>query len=134
MELKVKQKYESYPENARALFSIVRAAIFEVAKSEALGNIEETLKWGEPSYLVKGGSAIRIDWKSKFPNQLSVYFNCNTALVETFKEIFGDIFRCEGNREVVFLLSEKVPLQELKICISLSLRYHKIKNLPLLGA
>jgi Domain of unknown function (DU1801) len=133
MELNVKQKYESYPENARALFSIIRTAIFEVAQSEALGNIEETLKWGEPSYLVKGGSTLRIDWKPKFPNQLSVYFNCKTTLVETFKEIFGNIFRYEGNREIVFLLSEEVPLQELKICISLSLRYHKIKNLPLLG-
>ena len=133
MELNVKQKYESYPENARALFSIIRTSIFEVAQSEALGNIEETLKWGEPSYLVKGGCTLRIDWKSKFPNQLSVYFNCKTTLVETFKEIFGNIFRYEGNREIVFLLSEEVPLQELKICISLSLRYHKIKNLPLLG-
>ena len=133
MELNVKQKYESYPENARALFSIIRTSIFEVAQSEALGNIEETLKWGEPSYLVKGGCTLRIDWKSKFPKQLTVYFNCKTTLVETFKEIFGNIFRYEGNREIVFLLSEEVPLQELKICISLSLRYHKIKNLPLLG-
>jgi hypothetical protein len=133
MELNVKQKYESYPEKAQALFSIIRAAIFEVAQSESLGNIEETLKWGEPSYLVKGGSTLRINWKSKFPDQLSVYFNCKTTLVETFREIFGNIFTYEGNREIVFLLSEEVPMSELKICISLSLRYHKIKNLPLLG-
>jgi hypothetical protein len=133
MDPNVKQKYESYPSKAQIIFLKIRDAIFEVAHADGVGSIEETLKWGEPSYLVKGGSTIRMDWKPKNPNQISVYFNCKTTLVETFKEIFGDVFRYEGNREIVLLLSEELPLAELKICISLSLRYHKIKSLPLLG-
>jgi hypothetical protein len=133
MEPSVKKKFESYPDNAQAMFIKIRNAIFEVTQAEGLGSIEETLKWGEPSYLAKGGSTVRIDWKPKFPNQLSIYFNCKTTLIETFKEVFGDVFKYEGNREIVLMLSEKIPLSELKICISLSLRYHKIKKLPLLG-
>jgi len=27
-----------------------------------------------------------------------------------------------------------MPMLELKACISMTLRYHKVKNLPLLGA
>jgi hypothetical protein len=133
MEPSVKKKFESYPDNAQAMLIKIRNAIFEVTQAEGLGSIEETLKWGEPSYLAKGGSTVRIDWKPKFPNQLSIYFNCKTTLIETFKEVFGDVFKYEGNREIVLMLSEKIPLSELKICISLSLRYHKIKKLPLLG-
>jgi Domain of unknown function (DU1801) len=133
MEISVAKKYESYPDNAKIFFMKIRAVIFEVAENEGLGDVEETLKWGEPSYLVKGGSTIRVDWKPKFPNQLSVYFNCKTSLVETFREIFGDTFQYEGNREIVFLMFKKLPLTEFKTCISLSFRYHKIKNLPLLG-
>ncbi len=132
METNVKKKYDAYPDSVQKYFLNIRAAIFEVAKAEGL-DIEETLKWGEPSYLAKGGSTIRVDWKPKFPNQLSVYFNCKTSLVETFKEVFGNVFRYEGNREVIFALSETLPLTEFKACVSLSLRYHKIKNLPLLG-
>lgn len=133
MESNVKRKFESYPDNVKELFLMVRATILEVAKIEGLGEVEETLKWNEPSFLVKGGSAIRVDWKSKFPNQLSVYFNCKTSLVETFQEVFGSVFRYEGKREIVFSLSEEIPLTEFKSCISLSFRYHKVKNLPLLG-
>ncbi|MES2823603.1 MAG: DUF1801 domain-containing protein [Pseudomonadota bacterium] len=129
----VKQKFASYPEKVRIILIYIRDLIFEVAQAEGLGAIEETLKWGEPSYLAKGGSPLRIDWKPKFPRQLFVYFNCKTTLVETFKEVFGDSFHYEGNRAIVFAVSENIPLAELKICISVSLKYHKVKNLPLLG-
>jgi hypothetical protein len=74
-----------------------------------------------------------MDWKPKFPNQVFVYFNCKTTLIETIKEIYGDLFVYEGNRAIVLDLSKAIPLAELRHCISLSLRYHKIKNLPLLG-
>lgn len=133
MELNVIQKYATYPDRIKILFMEIRSLVFEIAETEGLGSIEETLKWGEPSYLAKGGSALRIDWKPKFPNQIFVYFNCKTTLVETFKEIFGDFFYYEGNRAIVFDASKKIPLTELKLCISVALRYHKVKNLPLLG-
>ena len=49
---------------------------------------EETLKWGEPSYLVKNGSTIRIDWKSKTPDQYAMYFKCTSKLVPVFRSLF----------------------------------------------
>jgi len=108
-------------------------AIFEVAKEESLGNIIENLKWHEPSYLAKNGSAVRMDWKEKSPSTISIYFNCKTRLVDTFNEIYQDTFTYVGNREIVFEIEDELPMQELKACISMALRYHKIKYLPLLG-
>jgi hypothetical protein len=134
MDLSVKKKFESYPQNISALLENIRAQIMLAAEESGVGKIEETLKWGEPSYLAKGGSAIRFDWKSRAPDQYGIYFNCNTILVETFKELYGDIFSYESNRAIIFQLNDVVPVQELRHCFGLSLRYHKLKHFPLLGA
>ncbi|MET0356063.1 MAG: DUF1801 domain-containing protein, partial [Cellvibrio sp.] len=82
MDSAVKQKYDNYPTAAQHFFQTIRNTIFQVAEAEGLGAVEETLKWNEPSYSTKNGSAIRIDLKPKSPNQISIYFNCNTTLVE----------------------------------------------------
>lgn len=130
----VEEKFDSYPIKACKRLTEIRELIFEVASEEELGEITETLKWGEPSYSSKEGSPIRIDWKPKYPNQVSVFFNCKTTLVETFREIYKDIFQFVGVREIVLPMSEPIPVPELKGCISMALRYHRIKHLRLLGA
>ena len=109
--------------------------ILEVAAAHAdIDGLEETLKWGEPSYLTNGGSTIRIGWKKSRPDNYAMYFNCNTKLVDTFKELYSDLFEFEGNRAIVFHRNDAVPARAVKHCIELALRYHKIKHLPLLGA
>ncbi|TYK65040.1 DUF1801 domain-containing protein [Colwellia echini] len=134
MDLLVKQKFESYPKNISALLSKIRELIFITAKQDGISNINETLKWGEPSYLSPIGSTIRFDWKATKPQQYCVYFNCKTSLIETFKEVYGDTFIYEGNRAIVFNVEQDLPIIELAHCISMSLRYKKIKHLALLGA
>lgn len=134
MEASVREKFDSYPERARAFLEELRGLILQVAEEQGIGPPQESLKWGEPSYAVKGGCAVRIDWKPKFPDSCFVYFQCQTRLVETFREIYGDVFEYEGKRAIVLSLGREVPLRELKHCISLSLRYHSLKQLPLLGA
>lgn len=101
---------------------------------EAVQQLEETLKWGEPSYLTKTGSTVRMDWKAKKPEQFALYFKCTSQLVPTFRTLYGDLFTFEGNRALVFGLEEKIPEKEVKHCIALALQYHKLKHLPLLGA
>lgn len=65
-------------------------------KQEKINKLEETLKWGEPRFLNKNGSTLRIDWKEKTPNQYQMYFKCTSRLVETFKMVFGDLFEYES--------------------------------------
>lgn len=130
----VTTKFVSYPENARTQLMRIRNLIFEAAEDSELGEITETLKWGEPSYLAREGSTVRIDWKQKCPHQLFVYFHCKTRLVDTFREVYRGVFNFEGNRAIVLPISGELPLKELKHCISMSLQYHEIKHLPLLGA
>lgn len=138
MTASVKTPFDSYPVLAREMLLQLKVLILEVAAENKIGPVEESLKWGEPSFSVKGGSPVRIDWKEKYPDKCFVYFQCQTSLVETFKEIYGQVFEYEGKRAIVLELSEKdfqeLPVLELKHCVALSLAYHKLKHLPLLGA
>ena len=67
----------------------LRELIFDVAaKTKDVGQLEETLKWGEPVYLTsqtKSGSLIRIDAKKTDPSKYAMYFHCQTSLVGTFR-------------------------------------------------
>ncbi len=113
----------------------LRELVLEVAEEESrIESLEETLKWGEPSYLTKHGSTIRMDWKAKSPNQYALYFQCSSSLVSTFKTIYRNEFTFEGNRAIVLKIDDELPELELKHCILLALTYHKRKHLPLLGA
>ncbi len=132
MNPEVKNVIDTYPMEIQPKIMQLRQLIFSVAKESDL-TLRETLKWNEPSYLSKDGSTIRIAWRKLFPNQYGIFFNCKTSLIETFKEIYPQEFTFEGNRAIIFELDEDVPEQELKTCIALSLNYHALKHLPLLG-
>lgn len=127
--------FDAYPGNVRRQLLRLRQLVVDVADShDAVGRLEETLKWGEPSYLVKGGSTIRLGMPSSSPECFAMYFNCNTRLVDTFREIYPDTFEFEGNRAIVFALGSQIDTDALRHCIELALRYHDLKKLPLLGA
>ncbi len=131
----VAEKFSTYPPSIKTSLLSLRQLVFEAASELGINDeIEETLKWGEPSYRAKNGSTLRIDWKASTPDKYYMYFHCKTKLVDAFKELYRDQFIFDGNRAIVFKDNEDVPKTELKQCISMSLNYHRIKHLPLLGA
>lgn len=131
----VEKKLHSYPETAKEKLIRIRELIIETASNvEGLNKLEETFKWGEPSYVTKHGSTLRMDWKAKNPEQVALYFQCTSNLVPTFRTIYKNHFLFEGNRALVLQLENEIPEEELKHCIALALTYHKVKHLPLLGA
>jgi uncharacterized protein YdhG (YjbR/CyaY superfamily) len=130
----VAAKFASYPEVASKKLTDLRELIMEVADQlDHVKEMEECLKWGEPSYLVKQGSTLRIDWKPRAPDHYAMYFKCTSKLVPTIREIHGDTFTYETNRALRFKLDEPIPKDPLKECIAMALSYHRLKHLPLLG-
>lgn len=126
--------FNNYPEHMRQKLVLLRQLVLDTAsETEGVSTLEESLRWGEPSYLTKSGSTIRMDWKESKPDQYAMYFHCKTKLVDTFKELYRDKFKFEGNRAIVFYKDDEIPVIELKHCISLSLTYHRRKHLPMLG-
>ncbi|GGD62860.1 DUF1801 domain-containing protein [Lacimicrobium alkaliphilum] len=134
MKPEIKAKFETYPGEAQRQLEAVRHLIFAIAEENELGAVEETLKWGEASYLVKGGTTIRMDWKPKDPAVIKVYFHCQTRLIETFREIYRDEFEYEGKRAIVVPLDAAIKESPLGHCLQMALKYHSLKHHPLLGA
>jgi hypothetical protein len=131
---RVQSVFDNYPPKIQQKMKNLRTLIIETAKkTEGLILLEETVKWGEPSYLTKNGSTIRIDWKAKTPDQYAMYFQCTSKLVPTFKMMYQNMFRFQGSRALIFHLEESVPTKELEACITAALTYHKVKHLPTLG-
>src|SRR5258708_18903379 len=84
--------FSAYPKPIRAKLLALRRLIFDTAKvTKGVGALEETLKWGQPSYLTpetKSGSTIRIDRVKSEADGYAVYFHCQTPLHETFRDLY----------------------------------------------
>ena len=107
----VEAVFSTYPAPVKARLLALRRLIFDIADTtEGVGALEETLKWGQPSYLTtesKSGSTVRIDQVKAEADRYAVYFHCQTDLVETFRELYPDL-RYGGNR-AFFRPGEKRP-------------------------
>ncbi len=130
---KVAAVFNSYPKKIREKLMFLRSLILETADViEEVGEIEETLKWGEPSYLTpksKSGSTIRINRKKDREEQYAIYFKCTANLVPAFKEKFPWEFNFEGDRSIIFNVEDEIHVEKLKKCIALALTYHRNKKL-----
>jgi hypothetical protein len=73
--------FAGYPADLRRQLLVLRELIFETAAAtEGVGKLEETLRWGEPSYLTTqsgSGSMVRINARGS-QDQYAMYFHCQT--------------------------------------------------------
>lgn len=129
----LKAKFKTYPLPVKQQLLALRDLILLIAQEDNLGCVEESLKWGEPSYTTKTGSTVRIDYKESTPEYCGVYFHCQSKLVTTFKVLYPHDFIYQGNRAIFLPLDAAFDHSILKDCLAKALNYHKIKHLPLLG-
>ena len=127
-KLDVQMVFDSYPAPIRGKLMALREIIFEVATaSSEIGMLEETLKWGQISYLThdpKSGTTLRIDKYSPTSDQVAIFVHCQTTLVDTFRILYPSVFEYEGTRAVIFDRLDDGRLDALKHCIQLTLTYH----------
>ncbi|TQV77804.1 DUF1801 domain-containing protein [Denitrobaculum tricleocarpae] len=128
----VKAVFDSYPPDVRESLLNLRSLILETATTtDEAGQLQETLKWGQPSYLTlkpKSGSTIRIDQVKGEAGRYALYCHCQTTLIEDFRALYPDEFRFEGNRAMVFEATDKPDEDALRHCIALALTYHARKK------
>ena len=121
--------FAGYAEPVRARLLALRDLIFmTAAETDGVGQLVETLKWGQPAYLTerpRTGSTIRIDALKGTDTGYAMFVHCQTALVSTYREIYPDTFRFDGNRALLFSADLAVPEEPLKHCIALALTYHR---------
>jgi hypothetical protein len=125
--------FRSYPKPLKARLLALRRLILDTARTtKGVGALDETLKWGQPSYLTaetKSGSTIRIDRVKSADGQYAVYFHCQTNLVETFRQLYPTELSYGGNRSILLNADDKVPEAALRHCVALALTYHLRKKI-----
>jgi Domain of unknown function (DU1801) len=128
--------FKAYPPSLRLKLLALRRLIFDTARNTPeVGPLEETLRWGQPSYLTsqtKVGSTIRIDHVKPGDGRYAIYFHCQTDLVETFRELYPEL-SYGGNRSIFLSKDDELPEAALGHCIGLALTYHLSKRKPKLG-
>jgi hypothetical protein len=127
----VEAVFSAYPRPVKEKLLVLRRLIFDTARAtRGVGVIEETLRWGQPSYLTpetKSGSTIRIDQVKPSASEYAIYFHCQTNLVETFRELYPEL-RFGGNRSILLDTESKLPEAALRHCLALALTYHLNKR------
>ena len=120
--------FSNYPRPVKAKLLALRKLILDTARAtEGVGPIEETLKWGQASFLTsesKSGSTIRIDQVKGDDGQVAVFFHCQTNLVETFRELYPEL-RYSGNRAILLDAKAELPEAALRHCVALALTHHR---------
>jgi hypothetical protein len=128
----VEDAIHSQPLKVRAQLLALRHLIFEIAaQTHGVGRIEESLRWGQASYLTAetgSGSTIRIDGRPNNPEQVALYFHCQSGLVDQFRELYGKRLAYEGKRALVFQYGQPLPLEIVGHCIALALTHHLRKK------
>jgi Domain of unknown function (DU1801) len=123
--------FSAYPKPVKTRLLALRRLILDTAKTtKGVGTLQETLKWGQPSYLTaetKSGSTIRIDQVKSAANQYAVYFHCQTDLVATFRELYPEL-SYGGNRSILLNAEDEISEPALRHCVALALTYHLNKR------
>ena len=103
--------------------------IFETAAAtDGVGPLLETLKWGQPSYLTaqsKSGTTVRIDQIKRRPGHYGMFVHCQTSLLTTYRDLYGDVLSFDGNRGVICQADQDPPTAALRHCIALALTYRR---------
>lgn len=120
---------DSYPTALRQRLLWLRSLIQETAAStEGVGPLEETLKWGEVSYLTSqsgSGTTVRIG-RDKQSGRPAIYVNCQTDLVSRYRALYPEGFGYDGDRGVI--LDEAPDDAALRHMVALALTYHASKK------
>ena len=122
----VQAKFDSFAGPQRDKLLELRALIYDcAAKNPAVGSLQETLKWGEPSYLTpqsKSGTTIRIS--ARGDDQYAMFVHCQTDLLDRYRQLYDGVLTLEGNRAILFHVSEPRNDEALRHCIDMALSYH----------
>ena len=127
----VEKTFNAYPKKIRDKLLFLRGLIFQIAEeSDEIGEIEETLKWGNPSYLThapKTGTTIRLSEVRACEDKYAISVHCQTSLVSEFRDIYPEL-EFDGNRSLIFNLNTELPHETIMHFISSALTYHRRKK------
>jgi hypothetical protein len=122
--------FDAYPREQREALLALRSLILRAAADAEVGELVESLKWGQPAYRpakARVGTTVRIDAVKGSRDRYALYVHCQTTLMDSYKLLYPEAFAFEGDRALIFSTEAEVPQTALKHCIALALTYHRAK-------
>lgn len=93
--------FAGYPDPIREKMEFLKGLVIETAgETEGVDKMDIALKWGEPSFITKHGSTLRMDWKEKTPDR----YACTLIVQADWSPHFACFFTIHSN------LRETAPL------------------------
>lgn len=117
--------FAAFPPSAQDTLLALRRMIYDLAADLPVGPIEETTKWGQPSYATpktKAATPIRLGVAKS--GEAALFTHCQTRVMSDFQAIAPRTLEFDGNRAVHIPAGQSVNLDELAPLIRAALTYH----------
>lgn len=131
----IQQTFDNYHPQTKKQLLKIRQWIFEIGESSGesaseIGQVQECLKWGDPSYLTsspKSGTTLILSQLKSEPSKYGLFVHCQTSLIEDFRVAYPDL-PYDKNRGVLFDSQAPIQTDVIKQFIYLALTYHARKS------
>lgn len=112
---------DNMPPQMRKGAIALRHLIYDTAAQLGQNPPQESLKWGQPSYVSTQGTPLRI--AASKHGAFGLFAHCQSTVISEFAQIFGNDFAIQGNREVSFANVADIQPDKLKQLIVHALTY-----------
>ncbi|MDP5218307.1 DUF1801 domain-containing protein [Ruegeria sp. 2205SS24-7] len=120
---KVEDAFAAFPPSAQDGLLRLRDLIFDTAAQlPEPATLSEELKWGQPAYLTRKGTTIRLGVPKQA--QFGLFVHCQTRLISEFSQTFPGTDRIEGTRAVLFDEVGEISPERHGWLIARALTYH----------
>lgn len=120
----VKAALAGHDGDARAHILALRDLIYEVAETLPVGRIDESLKWGQPSYTtadIKAATPIRLGVTKD--GDVAVLTHCQSTVMSDFRALAPQDMRFDGNRALLLDPAAPLPTEAIVPLIRAALTY-----------
>lgn len=114
------------PVDLREHIDRLRALVHQVAFEEDAWPLVEEIKWGQPSYRSPNGNEstpVRLNWTDE--GDAALLTHCQSTVIADFRTAFGDGFRFDGDRAVLFGPADALHEAEVAELIRHALTYRR---------
>jgi hypothetical protein len=120
--------FDAFAPAQRSTLLALRDVVLDTAAAHpGVGEIEESLKWGEPAYRpirARTGTTVRLGVSPKSPDACAIFVNCKATLLATYRDLYPDSFAFEGDRALIVPAGGLLPVEAVGHCVTLALTYH----------
>lgn len=121
----IKAAFDAFDPNQRTALLALRDLIFDTAASLPVGRIEESLKWGQPSYATPDThAATPIRLAVTKSADIAILTHCQSTAMSDFRALAPPDMRFDGNRALLVDPKDAVAIRDITPLIRGALTYH----------